>query len=306
VATILLTGASGFIGSRLTHALSTDGHRVVALSRRATADGVAWDPARRWLDSARLTEIAPDVVVNLAGEPIARRWTPQRRHAIRESRINATALLADACRRGMICPNVLVSGSAIGYYGAHRGDEVLTESSSNGTDYLAQVSVEWESAAQPARDAGVRVVTPRTGIVLSPDGGALQRMLLPFRLGGGGRLGDGSHWMSWISMEDMVRALRFCIDTTGVTGPVNCVAPNPVRNTEFAATLGRVMHRPALVPVPALALRALFGTMADHTILASQRVSPNTLAGAGFEFRHPRLEDALRFELRRSSDPAGR
>jgi uncharacterized protein (TIGR01777 family) len=276
------------------------------LSRRATADGVSWDPARRWLDSARLTKIAPDVVVNLAGEPIARRWTSRRRHAIRESRITATALLADACRRGMIRPRVFVSGSAIGYYGAHRGDEILTESSTTGADFLAQVTVEWEAAAQPAGEGGVRVVTPRTGIVLSPDGGALERMLLPFRLGGGGRLGDGTHWMSWISMEDMVRALRFCIDTTDVSGPVNCVAPNPVRNSEFAATLGRVMHRPALIPVPALALRALFGTMADHTILASQRVSPKRLAGAGFEFRHPRLEDALQFELRRSKDPAGR
>lgn len=245
-------------------------------------------------------------MVNLAGEPIAKRWTPQRRHAIRESRVNATALLAEACGRGVIRPRVLVSGSAIGYYGAHRGDEVLTEDSPPGDDFLAEVTAAWEAAARPARDAGVRVITPRTGIVLAPDGGALERMLLPFQLGGGGRLGDGRHWMSWISMEDMVRALQFCLDTTGLTGAVNCVAPHPVRNSEFAVTLGHVMHRPALVPVPAMALRVLFGTMADHTILASQRVAPVKLAGAGFVFRHPQLEDALRFELRRSGDPGGR
>ena len=306
MATILLSGASGFIGSRFTRALSADGHRVIALSRRPAADAVAWDPARQWVDSTRLTEIAPDAVVNLAGEPIARRWTPQRRHAIRESRVNGTALLAEACHRGVIRPTVFVNGSAIGYYGAHRGDEVLTEESAKGSDFLAEVTAAWEAAAQPARDAGVRVITPRTGIVLAPDGGALERMLLPFQLGGGGRLGDGRHWMSWISMEDMVRALQFCIATPAVTGAVNCVAPHPVRNSEFAATLGHVMHRPALVPVPAIALRLLFGTMADHTILASQRVAPEKLAGAGFEFRHPRLEEALRFELRRSGDPDGR
>jgi uncharacterized protein len=300
VATVLLSGASGFIGSHLARALTADGHRVVALTRRAaTAESIQWDPARQQLDAASVQALAPDVVFNLAGEPIAHRWTSARRHAIRASRIDGTTLLAQTLARARQRPRVLLNGSAIGYYGSHRGDELLTESSSAGKDFLAVVTADWEAATRPAQDAGIRVVLPRTGIVLAPEGGALQRMLLPFQVGGGGRLGDGQHWMSWISMEDTVRALRFLMDTDAVSGPVNCVAPAPVRNAEFATILGHVLHRPALVPVPAFALRLLFGTMADHTILASQRVVPEKLAGAGFEFRHPLLDEALRFELKR-------
>lgn len=300
VATVLLSGASGFIGSRLARALTADGHRVVALSRRAASpDNIHWDPGSNQLDATRLEALAPDVVFNLAGEPIAQRWTAERRQAIRASRVNGTSLLAQTLARVRQRPRVMVSGSAIGYYGAHRGDELLTESSSAGRDFLAVTTADWEAATVAARDAGIRVVLPRTGIVLSPDGGALQRMLPPFEMGGGGRLGDGQQWMSWISMEDTIRALRFLMDSDRLAGPVNCVAPNPVRNADFAAALGQVLHRPAVVPVPAFALRLLFGTMADHTILASQRVAPEKLAGAGFEFRHPRLDEALRSELRR-------
>ena len=304
MATILLSGATGFIGSRLARTLAADGHRVVALSRRASPNGIAWHPDRKQLNASDIEALRPDAVINLAGEPIARRWTAERRRAIRDSRVNGTSLLASVLAGMSRKPQVFLSGSAIGYYGASRGDEILTEDSPGGDDFLAEVTAAWESATRPALEAGIRVVTARTGIVLARDGGAFQRMLLPFELGGGGRLGNGRHWMSWISMEDMVRALQFFMESPGIAGAVNCVAPAPVRNAEFAATLGRVLHRPSLLPVPAFVLRTLFGTMADQTILSSQRVVPEKLAGAGFEFRHPRLEDALRFEIRRSSGPA--
>lgn len=299
MSTVLLSGASGFIGSRLARSLQDDGHRVVALTRRAASDTVRWDAEAGRIDEAALARVAPDVVINLAGAPIAQRWTSARVRAIRDSRVNGTAALARAIASLPGKPTVFVSGSAIGYYGAHRGDELLEENSSAGTDYLAQTALEWERSTASAADAGIRVVLSRTGIVLGRDGGALQRMLPPFQLGAGGRIGSGEQWMSWISLEDAVRALRFLVDRAGISGAVNLVAPTPVRNAEFADTLGAVLHRPALVPVPAFALRLAFGRMADDTILASQRVLPKTLAGAGFEFRHPRLAEALRFELRR-------
>lgn len=299
MATVLLSGASGFIGSLLARTLRADGHRVVALTRRPAADAVAWNAERGELDTAALARVAPDVVINLAGEPIAQRWTSDRMRRIRDSRVNGTRALATAIAALPKKPDVLVSGSAIGWYGAHRGDEVLDERSPAGTDWLAQVAEEWERATAPASDAGIRVAISRTGIVLGREGGALQRMLPPFQLGAGGRLGSGEQWMSWISLEDVVRGIRFLADTPSITGPVNLVAPAPARNEEFAQTLGAVLHRPALVPVPEFALKLAFGRMAEDTILASQRVLPKKIAGAGFEFRHPRLDEALRFELTR-------
>ncbi|MGH7679005.1 MAG: TIGR01777 family oxidoreductase, partial [Gemmatimonadaceae bacterium] len=193
----------------------------------------------------------------------------------------------------------LDSGSAMGYNGAHRGDELLDEESASGSDYLAQTARDWEQATSPATDAGIRVVVSRTGLVLGTDGGALVRMLPPFKLGVGGRLGSGKQWMSWIALDDVVRALRFLMDSADLRGPVNLAAPTPVRNIEFTETLARVLGRRAVLPVPSFALELLFGSMADNTLLASQRMVPKRLAGAGFEFRHPRLEDALRYELRR-------
>ena len=299
MATVLLSGASGFIGTLLASTLRADGHRVVALTRRANPDAVAWNAERGEIDTAALARVAPDTVIHLAGEPIAQRWTNDRMRRIRDSRVNGTRALATAIAALPNKPRVLVSGSAIGYYGAHRGDELLTEQSAAGKDWLAEVAGEWERAASPAADAGIRVATSRTGIVLGRDGSALQRMLPPFQLGAGGRIGSGQQWMSWISLEDVVRGLRFLADTPSVSGPVNLVAPDAVRNEEFANTLGAVLHRPALVPVPEFALKLAFGRMAEDTILASQRVAPKKIAGAGFEFRHPRLEEALRFELRR-------
>lgn len=297
--TILLSGASGFIGSRLARALRADGHRVVALTRRAGPDAIAWDAEQGRIDTAALAKAAPDIVIHLAGEPIAQRWTSDRMRRIRDSRVNGTRALATALVSLPDRPKTFVSGSAIGYYGAHRGDEMLDESSNPGKDWLAEVAREWESATAPASDAGIRVAISRTGIVLGRAGGVLERMLPPFQLGAGGRIGSGKQWMSWISLEDVVRGLRFLADNSSISGPVNLVAPEPARNEAFAETLGAVLHRPALVPVPQFALRLAFGRMADDTILASQRVLPKKIAGAGFEFRHPRLDEALRFELTR-------
>jgi uncharacterized protein (TIGR01777 family) len=299
VATILVSGASGFIGSLLASTLRADGHRVVSLTRRGGADSVNWDAEKGVIDAAALARVAPDAVIHLAGEPIAQRWTSDRMRRIRDSRVNGTRALATAIASLQKKPNVLLSGSAIGWYGAHRGDELLDEGSSAGKDWLAEVAGEWERATAPAADAGIRVAVSRTGIVLGRAGGALERMLPPFQLGAGGRIGSGTQWMSWISLEDAVRGLRFIADTPSVSGPVNLVAPNPARNEELAQTLGAVLHRPALVPVPEFALKLAFGRMAEDTILASQCVVPKKIAGAGFEFRHPRLEEALRFELRR-------
>jgi uncharacterized protein len=220
--------------------------------------------------------------------------------------VNGTTALAAALAGLAERPSVLVSGSAIGYYGAHRGDEPLDETSAPGSDFLATTAREWEGATAAASAAGIAVVTLRTGIVLGRAGGALARLLPPFRWGVGGRIGSGRQWMSWISLEDTVRAIRFAMEVTAIRGAVNVVAPEPVRNLEFTRTLARVLRRPALLPIPAAALQLALGAMATNTILADQRVVPKRLAGAGFEFRHPRLEDALRSELTRSDDRGGR
>ncbi|HEU4994526.1 MAG TPA: TIGR01777 family oxidoreductase [Gemmatimonadaceae bacterium] len=300
MSTILLSGASGFIGSHLTKALARDGHRVVRLSRKGpTSDAVAWVPESGKIDREALARARPDAVVNLAGEPIDQRWTEERKRQIRDSRVKGTALLAEALASLADKPKTFVSGSAMGYYGAHRGDEVLEETSAPGTDFLAQTAQAWERATDSAAAAGIRVVLSRTSLVLGRDGGALKRLLVPFRLGMGGRVGDGRQWMSWIALDDAVRAMRFFIDTPALEGPVNLAAPEPVRNEEFTRVLAKVLHRPAAISVPASALELVLGQMANDTIMASQRLSSRRLAGAGFEFQHPRLDDALRSELTR-------
>jgi len=296
---IAITGASGMIGRALVDRLRQNGKRVRRLMRspdRASSDDIIWDPARGTLDPRALE--GAEAVVNLAGEPIAQRWTGARREAIRESRVRGTELLSRAIAALDRKPSVLLSGSAVGYYG-DRGDESVDEESASGTDFLAGVARDWESAAVAAQDAGVRVVLLRTGIVLAPHGGALERLLPPFRLGVGGPIGSGRQWMSWIALDDHLRAMEHAIATDGLHGPVNLVAPNPVTNAEFAATLGRVLGRPALVPVPSFALELLYGEMARTTILAGQRVLPKKLLRSGFHFAHPSLEEALRFELAR-------
>jgi uncharacterized protein len=305
VSTILISGASGFIGSNITKALAAEGHRVVRLARKRSSrspnakEPIIWDPEAGRIDRESLGRLQPDAVINLAGEPIAQRWTPHRRRRIRESRVRGTTALSEALAAMPTKPKVFISGSAIGYYGAHRGDDLLDETSASGTDFLAETARDWELATEVASNAAIRVVLMRTGLVLGSDGGVLARMLPPFRFGLGGRLGNGRQWMSWIAMDDATRAIRFLLDTPSVEGPVNLVAPEALQNKDFTKTLARVLRRPAIFSVPAFALETLFGTMADNTILASQRVVPKRLAGAGFEFRHPRLEDALRSALRR-------
>ena len=252
-----------------------------------------WDPAHGQLEPRALDGI--DVVVHLAGEPIAQRWTAARKQRIRESRIGGTALLARALAGLPRPPAAMLSASAIGYYG-DRGEEELSEASTPGSGFLARVSAEWEDAAEPARAAGMRLTLLRTGIVLSPRGGALAKMLPPFRLGAGGRIGNGQQWMSWIALHDWVRAVDFLL-ANDVAGPVNLVSPNPVRNAAFTKTLGRVLERPTLVPVPAAAIHLLFGDMGRDTLLTSQRVHPQVLMDAGFPFEYPTLEPGLRAEL---------
>lgn len=297
--TVLLSGASGFIGTALASSFTADGFRIARLVRSPGQAGVHWDPERGSVDSAALQALAPDLIVNLAGEPIAHRWTSERRRRIYDSRVKGTRALADAIAAMPRRPRAFVSGSAIGYYGRNRHDETLTEASLPGDDFLATTSRDWEQAAEPAATAGVRVAALRTGIVLGRDGGALARMLPPFLAGVGGPLASGRQWMSWISLTDTVRAIRFICEHATLSGAVNIVAPEPVRNSGFTSTLGSVLHRPAILPVPRFALTALFGEMAEHTILASQRVLPGKLTGAGFDFRHPQLDAALRYQLRR-------
>jgi uncharacterized protein (TIGR01777 family) len=238
-------------------------------------------------------------VVHLAGESIAAgRWTPQRKDKIRRSRVEGTRRLCESLGQLTRRPKLLVSASAIGYYG-NRGDEVLREDSPPGNDFLAQVCQEWEAATEPASQAGVRVVQLRFGMILSPGGGALKKMLLPFKLGAGGRIGSGAQFMSWIAVDDAVGAIDHAIRTESLQGPVNTVAPAPVTNANFTRTLARVLSRPALAPLPAFAARLAFGELADALLLSSQRVIPACLQASGYQFRYPELEAALRHLLDR-------
>jgi uncharacterized protein (TIGR01777 family) len=297
---IAVTGASGFVGSALVAALRDAGCTVLTIGRHApgrrskSIPDVEWNPRTGTLDAAALAGV--EAVVHLAGSPVGRRWTSARKREIRESRVLGTRLIAQTMARLSPMPQVLIVASAIGYYGS-RGDEWLDEESAPGTDFLAEVVVAWEGAADAARAAGVRVVHARTGLVLGRTGGALARLLPPFRVGLGGRLGGGRQWMSWITLADLVSALRFTLETDTVAGAVNAVSPSPVTNAEFTSTLARVLGKPVRAPVPAIALRILFGEMAAATLLASQRVRPGRLERAGFACEHPKLEEALRFEL---------
>jgi len=240
-----------------------------------------------------------DAVLHLAGESIAEgRWTSEKKARVLQSRQQGTALLAERVAASNPRPKVMVSASGISFYG-DRGDDWCREGEPAGDLFLSKVCVEWEGAANPARAAGVRVVHPRIGVVLSPNGGALAKMLPPFRMGLGGPLGSGRQWMSWIALEDVVSLLVFCLEHEAAEGPVNAVAPSPVRNSEFVQTLGRVLSRPTVIPVPGFGLKALFGQMADELLLASTRGSSELICRWGFAFRHPTLEEALRVELGR-------
>jgi uncharacterized protein (TIGR01777 family) len=294
--TIAITGSSGLIGSALIPVLERYGHEIRTLVRRParTPLEISWDPDHGSIDAARLEGV--DAVVHLAGETLGQRWTDDVKRRARDSRVKSTTLLARTLASLATKPSVLLSGSAIGIYG-NRGDESLDEASALGDDFLASICKEWEAAASPAADAGIRVVNLRTGLVLSSRGGALEKMLIPFRMGVGGPMGNGRQWMSWISMSDYVRTIGFLIRADTLAGPVNLVAPNPVTNTEFTHALGHVLSRPALVTVPKFALRLAMGEMVDATILASQRVRPRRLLEGGFDFKFPTVESALRAEL---------
>jgi uncharacterized protein (TIGR01777 family) len=294
---VAVTGASGLVGSALVPFLSGGGHEVVRLVRRAPrAEGeVRWDPARGEIDRAGLEGV--DGVVHLSGENLAGgRWTAARKARLVDSRVGSTRILARALAELDRPPKVLVSMSAVGYYGA-RGDAWVDESSPADGDFLSRLCVDWEAAAAPAVEAGLRVAHPRLGVVLSPAGGALGKMLLPFRAGLGGVVGPGTQYMSWVAIDDVLGALHLALTAEALEGPFNVVAPEPVTNREFTKTLGRVLGRPTVTPVPAFALRLALGEMADATLLASTRVRPRRLEETGYAFRLPALEGALRHVL---------
>ncbi len=294
---VAVTGASGLIGQRLCAMLAAQGYRPVRLVRRTpgSPDEVQWQPEAGRVDAGRLEGV--EAVVHLAGENVAAgRWTAARKEAIRRSRVEGTRVLCEALARLRDRPATLISASAIGFYG-DRGDEPVTEDSPPGAGFLAEVCQAWEAAAEPVRQAGIRVVHPRIGMVLSSAGGALARMLPPFRAGLGGVAGSGLQYVSWIELDDLVRVILWLLDRGEVRGPVNAVAPEPVRHRDFVRTLGRLLGRPTLVPMPALAVRLTFGEMGVSLLLEGARVLPNALEAGGFRFRHPRLEGALRAAL---------
>ena len=306
---VAISGSSGLIGTALASALRARGDSVTPMVRGEADDGqVAWDPVAGTIDAVALAN--HDAVVNLAGEGIAtKRWTQDQKARIRDSRRHGTALIARTLGRlaeagaadaGPGGPMIMVSGSAIGYYG-NRGEEELTEESAPGGGFLADLCREWEQATRPAEDAGVRVVHVRTGIVLTPDGGALAKQLPLFKLGVGGALGSGRQWFSWVSLDDEVGAILHALDSTDLAGPVNLTAPNPVTQHEFAKTLGKVLHRPAVLPVPVKALGLVLGRELAADLTGSQRVLPTRLEGHGYQFADPTLDGALRRMLRKNS-----
>ena len=294
---ILITGATGLIGRKLCQLLTVEGHTVIALTRSPKrAEGLAISEAHAWEPEAgpppEHAVVGVEAVVHLAGEPIAaERWSDEQKKRIRDSRIVSTRHLVNALRLAASKPHVLVSGSAIGFYG-DRGDEPLIESSPAGSGFMSEVCVSWEEEAERASHFGVRVVKVRTGVVLSSEGGALKKMLPPFKLGVGGPLGSGKQWFPWIHIEDIVGIFHSAIFSSSMTGAVNGTAPEPVMNSEFTKQLGRVLHRPAFLPVPEFALRALMGEMAD-VLLGSQRVIPKAMLDAGYRFQYPLLAPAL-------------
>jgi uncharacterized protein (TIGR01777 family) len=279
---ILVSGSHGLVGTALINSLTPDGHEILRLVRNKPLDATSLEGL--------------EAVVHLAGESIASsRWSGEKKRAIRESRTKGTALLSQTLAQLSRPPAVLVSASAIGYYG-NRGDELLTESSAPGDDFLANVCIEWESATKPAIEKGIRTVHARFGIILDKSGGALAKMLTPFRMGVGGRIGNGRQWMSWIAIDDVVNGLKFLLRES-VSGPVNFVAPNPVTNAEFTKTLGRALSKPTLFPMPEFGVRLAFGEMGDALLLSSQKVKPGVLEQKGFNFRWPMLDEALRHIL---------
>jgi len=291
---LAVTGSSGLIGTALTPALTAAGHELVHLVRRdaSAVDEAHWDISAQTIDEAALQDV--EAIVHLAGENIGQRWSSAVRRRVLDSRVEGTRLIAETAARLPRRP-VLLCASAVGFYGS-RGDGVVDESSPRGTGFLADVVEAWEAAAEPARAAGLRTVHLRQGIVLAKQGGALQRMLLPFKLGGGGRVGSGRQWWSWVSLDDAVAAYLFALEQP-LDGPVNVTAPGAVTNAEFVKALGRALHRPTILPLPGFAVRGAFGQMGEEMLLEGQRVAPAKLEAAGFTFGHPDIDSGLAHAL---------
>jgi uncharacterized protein len=294
---ILISGASGPIGSALLRSVQLRGAEVTRLVRNSTAskDQLVWDPARP-LSPDSVSGF--DAVIHLAGESIVGRWTAAKKRRIIESRTQGTGHLSEAVAKASPPPGVFISASAIGFYGS-RGDEILREDSPSGEGFAAEVCREWEAAAQPAAKAGIRTAQMRIGVVMSAEGGALPKMLPAFRMGLGGKLGSGRQWWTWVSVRDVVGAIEHVLDHESLSGPVNTVAPNPVTNAEFTRILASAIHRPAIFPMPAFAVRLVFGEMGEELFLGSQRVEPAKLAASGYQFQHPELKIALKEILNR-------
>lgn len=299
---VLLTGSSGLIGSALIESLGANGHQAIRLLRNNVAEGSpSWDPENGTIDLADVREIA--AVIHLAGDNIAEgRWNDRKKGRILNSRVSGTKLLVESLATSDHKPRVIVSASAVGVYG-DRGEELVDETSEPGNGFLADVCKQWEGAAASAVDAGIRMANVRLGVVLSTAGGALKRMLLPFRMGLGGVIGSGRQYMSWVSIDDVVEIIQHAIANDSLQGPVNGVSPNPVSNRDFTKALGRVLHRPTICSMPAFVARLAFGEMANELLLASTRATPRKLTDSGYKFRHPELEEALEHLLEKADFP---
>ncbi len=294
-----MTGASGLVGTHLIPTLKAKGHEIHKLVRKTPkgADEIQWDAEKGFSDGEQAKLEGFDAVIHLAGDSVAsENWSVSKKRKIKESRTVGTRVLVDALRKCADKPKVLVSASAIGFYG-NRGDERLTEESAKGEGFFPEVCDEWEKEAQKAEDFGARVVNPRIGVVLAKDGGALEKMLTPFKFGVGGTIGSGKQWMSWIALDDLVKIFHFALENAELKDAINATAPNPATNEEFTKSLGKVLHRPTILPIPAFGIKLLFGEMGERLLLEGCRVLPKRLQDAGFEFQFANLEEALKHAI---------
>lgn len=295
---ILISGATGLIGKHLIPTLEAKGHEIFSLVRKDPKNDreIQWDSESGFAESEQGKLEGFDAVIHMAGEPIAQTWTKEKKRLIKESRVTGTRVLVSALDKTKEPPKHFISASAIGYYG-NRGDEILTEESAAGEGFLPEICVPWEAEARKAADFGARVVFLRTGIVLSKDGGALAQMRTPFGFGVGGVIGSGKQWMSWLALEDMISVIHYALENTSVRGAINCTAPNPVTNETFTKTLGEVINRPTIIPIPEFGVKFVFGEMGETLLLEGARVIPKKLQDAGFSFKHPDLKEAIKKAL---------
>lgn len=293
---ILISGASGLVGTHLIPTLIAKGHKVFKLVRKTpkSPDEIEWDSEKGFSETEQAKLENFDAVIHLAGDNVAsENWSDEKKRKIKESRTVGTRVLVDALRKTNNPPKIFVSASAIGFYG-DRKDEVLTEDSAKGTGFLSEVCDEWETESQKAKDFGARVILPRIGVVLAKDGGALEKMLTPFKFGVGGVVGSGRQWMSWIALDDLIKIFHFALDNNDLSGAVNGTAPNPATNEEFTKTLGKVLNRPTFMPIPEFAIKLIFGEMGETLLLQGARVLPKRLQEAGFKFDYENLETAMK------------